>query len=676
MRSIKKHNNRDVLHCGFTGLLFAGFILFAFSPLYGQKIAPSPSDIYAEAVEYMFAGDYAEALPLLLSLDDKGYDNANISYKIGECYLQVEGKKTEALPYLKNAVNNTTTRYTDSLDEKQAPTKAYFYLGIALRLNYDFTGAIKAFESYLNLLETGDDANRMLVQYHIDRCSNAQELINAPTRFGCDTLPDVVNTPYSNSRPLVAVNENTLFYMDQFKFYDAVMQSDKVDSLWQKPVNLTPTLKSDGDHYLTGLSADGNALLLMLDDPYKNGELFMARKENDNWGEMVKLNDNINTIFNETHASFSPDGKILYFTSDRKGGYGGLDIYRSELTAQGWGTPVNLGPTINSPYNEETPFVTPDSRRLYFSSQGHYNMGGYDIFMSDQDEHGQWLPPVNIGYPINTPDDDLFYFPIDAGSAAYQARFTGGSGQCDIVRFNRIIPGNPQRFTILGTTELKVDPAYDPAPITVAFIDLAANDTLATQKLGPTGTYTQKLPAGKFRFDFSEKGTSIMTKELEIPAYLPQNQLVLNTVLEIRPVLTDTLFLRDFLFAFDGSDLEGLYLQYLDKLTGLLIRFPEIQVKINGYADTRGSGSYNLALSLRRANAVADYIKKDALLAQRISVWGYGEDSPVAINQFADGTDNPEGRKYNRRVEIVVENIPSSLNVVRINEIPVNLKIK
>jgi outer membrane protein OmpA-like peptidoglycan-associated protein len=676
MRSLARNKIRDFFHGGFTDLLLSGLVLFAFSPLHGQKIVPSPADIYDEAVEYMFAGDYSEALPLFLSLDEKGYDNANISYKIGECFLQTEGRKAEALPYLKNAVTSTTSHYTDSLSEIKAPIKAFFYLGIAFRLNYNFTAATAAFESYLNLLEAADEASRMLVQYHIDRCRNAEEMISAPSGFKCDTLPDVVNTLFSNSRPLVNFHENTLFYMEQLKFYDAIMQSDRADSLWLIPVNLTPMVRSDGDHYLTGLSADGNALLLFLKDPYKNGELFVARKENDRWGEMTKLNDNINSMFNETHASFSSDGKQLYFTSDRKGGYGGLDIYRSELTDQGWGIAVNLGPLINTPYNEESPFITYDSGRLFFSSQGHYNMGGYDIFMSVLDGKGQWLPPVNIGYPINTPDDDLFYFPLGSGTEAYQARFTGGSRQSDIVRFSNIIPGNPKRFTIIGSTAHKADPGYDLTLIRVEFIDKVTNVTLGDQHLAPNGTFTQKLPAGKFVMDFSENGKSIMTRELELPDYLPQQRLVVNTVLEIRPVLSDTLSLRDLLFAFDNSVLDTAYLHDLDKLAALLMKYPDIRLMINGYTDTRGSEAYNRALSLRRANAVADYIKKDGHLAPRISVSGLGEERPVAINQFPDGTDNPEGRKFNRRVEIVVENIPSSLHIVKADVVPLNVRIK
>ena len=327
--------------------------------------------------------------PSLISLQERGLHSPNISYKIGECYLNIQGQKTKAIPYLKEATQKISRTYTGkSLQEEYAPLKALLYLGIAYRLNNDFDNALLFFNKYLQSLDDVEMENRRLAEYHIERCSNARELMAPRLNFTSDTLPKEINTAASNFNPLVTSDEKGYcIIMNQLKFYDAVMHAVKVDTVWMSPENLTPLIKSDGDHYVTGMSADGTRLLLTSYDPYRSGELFTTEFKNGTWSEMQKLNGNINTLFNETHASLSPDGQTLYFTSDRKGGYGGLDIYRSVKNGTGdWDNPINLGPLINTPYNEESPFVSSDGKRLFFSSQGHYNMGGYDVFSSFLDD--------------------------------------------------------------------------------------------------------------------------------------------------------------------------------------------------------------------------------------------------------------------------------------------------
>ena len=255
-------------------------------------------------------------------------------------------------------------------------------MGIACRLDEDIDGALLFFNKYLQSLDDVDVENRRLAEYQIERCQYARELMDNPVKFSSEPLPKEINAAASNFNPLVTADEKVIYFMNQLKFYDAVMHTAKVDMVWMSPENLTPLIKSDGDHYATGMSADGTKLLLTSYDPYLSGELYNAEFKNGTWSELRKLNGNINTRFNETHASYSPDEQVLYFTSDRKGGFGGLDIYKSVKNGTGdWDKPINLGPLINSPYNEESPFVSTDGKRLFFSSQGHYNMGGLCIFL-------------------------------------------------------------------------------------------------------------------------------------------------------------------------------------------------------------------------------------------------------------------------------------------------------
>jgi outer membrane protein OmpA-like peptidoglycan-associated protein len=500
----------------------------------------------------------------------------------------------------------------------------------------------------------------------------------APAKFVADTLTDLINSTASNFNPLITPDENALFYTNQLKFYDAIMFTEKDDSGWISPENLTPLIKSDGDHYTTGITADGKQLFLTSYDPYLTGEIFSTSHINGEWSEMQKLNDNINTRFNETHASVTPDGNILYFTSDRKGGYGGLDIYRSAKNENGvWQQPVNLGPLINTPFNEETPFVSSDGKKLFFSSQGHYNMGGYDVFCSATDNDGNWLPPVNIGYPLNSTDDDLFYFPLDTGGIGYQSRFSNPSVQKDIVRYKVISFGKPARFIVNGNIELLADSGFNAASVQVTFIDRHGNDTLDMKALNDDGTFRQKLPSGSYSLNFSTAQKSLLTRNLEIPDYLPYNNLVLNEKIEVvSAIIADTFYLNDIRFDFNTSNINEVFLGKLKEIANLMIRYPEITVQVDGYADSRGHSAYNLKLSLNRANHILDFLTQKLGSSSRISINALGENHPLAVNTNENGSDNAEGRRYNRRAEISIHNAPSSLVVIKVNDVPLNLLLK
>ncbi|MBN1144480.1 MAG: PD40 domain-containing protein [Bacteroidales bacterium] len=649
-------------------------------PLPGQKIVPTPADLYKDAVEFMYSEDYKDALFILLNLQENGYRNPNTSYLIGECYLNIQGQKTRSIPYLKEASQKVSLGYKgNTLEEAYAPVKTLLYLGIAYRINNDFDNALHYLNSYLNTIDDVEKDERNLAEFHISRCNNAMEMIQAPSEFSSTTLPDEINTAYSNFNPLVTNDERVIYYMNELKFYDAVMTSVQADAGWQPPENLTPKVKSDGDHLVTGLSADGKQLFFVAYDPYHRGELYTATYINGAWSELEKLNNQINTQFNETHASVSPDGKTLYFTSDRKGGYGGLDIYRSYLTGSGeWGKPVNLGPLINSPYNEESPFLSADGRNLYFSSQGHYNMGGYDVFFSALGEDNHWLPPVNIGYPLNSTDDDLFLFPLGDGHLAYQSRYSAVNGQMDIIRYHIKKIGKPARFFVNGKITLQADSGYDASRVQVAFIDQLTVDTLVVKSLNEDGSFRQKLPAGNYNLDFSEENQKLLTKNLNIPDYFPHNNLVIQEEITVpsRKARRDTFYVKDVRFAFNNCKLDEIYRTYLDEVATILRKYPELVVQTDGYTDALGSTGYNYNLSLMRATAVADYLKEKQILPDRIRIQAKGETNPVALNKNPNGTDNSQGRSYNRRVELIFSGIPVEVILLPINDVPESLRLR
>jgi len=194
-------------------------------------------------------------------------------------------------------------------------------------------------------------------------------------------------------------------------------------------------MMTDGDMYISCLSAEGRILFLSKDDNY-NSDIFISTFDGITWGKPSKLNRNINTKYWESHGYVSEDGNQLVFASDRPGGFGGLDLYVSRKINGDWGPAVNLGPQVNTQFNEDRPFLINNGKTLFFSSQGHRNMGGYDLFRSDLQENNLWSQPENLGYPINTPDDNIFFMPTDNGRSGYISRFkeSDGSGREDIYR--------------------------------------------------------------------------------------------------------------------------------------------------------------------------------------------------------------------------------------------------
>jgi hypothetical protein len=248
-------------------------------------------------------------------------------------------------------------------------------------------------------------------------------------------MGDLFNDDKANFNPLISADGKSFAFMVSLKFYDAIMFTKLVNGKWTAPINITPDIQSDGDFYISCLSSDGNLLFLSKDDDF-NSDLYVSSFNGQSWTKAEKLNKNINTKCWESHGFISEDGNILVFASDRPGGFGGLDLYISEKVNGDWGPAVNMGPEINTQFNEDRPFLINKGKTLFFSSQGHINMGGYDIFRSDKQSNGLWNKPANLGYPINTPGDNIFFMPTGDGKSGYYSlvKKSEGFGKEDIYR--------------------------------------------------------------------------------------------------------------------------------------------------------------------------------------------------------------------------------------------------
>jgi len=390
-------------------------------------------ELFVSAEGDLLFEDYAEALPKYMSLLQMYPENYNLYFRIGQCYLNTPGEKEKAIPWLETAAGHISHDYRGGrLRESGAPYDALYFLANAYRISNDFDRALETYELFLRDVDT-EKYDTALVRFQMQTCHNAREMMKKPVFLVDRNLGDGVNERFSEFNPVISSDEKTLLFTRELQFYDAIFWSRKNGEQWTEPVNLTPQLGVDQDYYTSSLSADGQTLLMYRVDTY-DGNIYMSRLTGDTWSSVEKLNGNINTRFWESHATMSSDGKKIYFTSNRRESIGGLDIFVSARDSSGnWGPAVNLGPEINTLYNEETPFLANNDSTLFFSSRGHFNIGGYDIFRSDLDENGNWTTPVNIGYPLNTTDDDLFFTPVGTGDRGYHARFADdGFGKMDL----------------------------------------------------------------------------------------------------------------------------------------------------------------------------------------------------------------------------------------------------
>jgi outer membrane protein OmpA-like peptidoglycan-associated protein len=621
------------------------FLVVPFRTVHSQQAETALREVFQDAEFFLADEAYIDALQEYNKLYKRGYDkNPNINYRIGICYLNIPGQKQKSVPYLEEAVKTVSSKYKEgNLSEKSAPIDAWLYLGNSYRINYQLDKAIAAYNKYKELLGKGNAEGMKYTDQQIAACMNAQEYMKLPVEVKEENLGSVINTSSANIKPVVSGDENTLAYVTRLKLYDAVFLSRKVSGVWTEPENLTPQIVSDGDQYTSCLSFDGNTLFLTKEDLF-NSDILVSNFAEGSWKPSVPLDKNINTKYWESHASISSDGNTLYFASNRNDGLGETDIWYAAKDAAGkWGPARNIGKVINTELNEDCPFITSDGNRLYFSSQGHKTMGGYDIFYSTKTGDNAWSEPVNLGYPANSTDDDIFFEPVQNGKYAYISKFQqGGFGDDDIYRIEILPP---------ALAVLKPEPVTETIPVPPVE---TAPDTIKS-----IVTELVKEPVKE------EPVQEVVKEPINEPVKEPQKEIVQERFL-----------INGILFGFDKSDLTPDALKQLDILAQAMKASGSVIVEVTGYADSKGSDTYNLNLSKKRAIAVVNYLKSKGVATDRLQAAGKGEKENIAINSNPDGTDSPAGRKYNRRVEFTVLQGGTEFIVIETVKVPVELQAR
>lgn len=380
-------------------------------------------------------GDYLKAMQLYKSLYHLDSLGSELNYKLGVCHYEIK------------KFRDGSKKYFERVSADQFPETRY-YLGRLYHLESEFDKALSQFHEYLRHIEDREHSKKEIEDL-MEKCHTAALFQSSPDKsVVIENLGNTINTEYAEYAPLIPAEENFLIFTSRRKnfvyqgldplgdYFEDIYVSQKSDSGWLAPTLLDTSINKQYHDAATGLSADGEKLLTYHTSPdHIHGHIYESKLKDGAWTAPEILNANVNSEnFIETSACYSPDGEMIFFSSNRPGGYGGKDLYSVKKLPNGqWAMPFNLGPTINTEYNEDAPFVHPSDNVLFFSSEGHKNMGGYDVFKSKYDEREKFTIPENLRFPVNTVDDDIFFvLNTDASKGYFSSKREGGIGSYDI----------------------------------------------------------------------------------------------------------------------------------------------------------------------------------------------------------------------------------------------------
>lgn len=627
--------------------------------------------IFFDASYLMETGFYEEAFNRYKNLLTLDPGNCNILFHCGACCLNIPGNEEQAITYLEEAAEGVTLSYkSKSHKEPGAPSMTYFMLGQAYHLNYQFKEAVAAYTEYL---EVGSDQSQSQLEYarmQIEACERASSIERTHPAFEFQgVLEHFEDDLPSCSNPVISGDGKMLIFLVDYPADKKIMMTTRTDSLWSRPKVINSQIGMVGETYPVSLSHDGKDLYLV-HHFYSHSDIFVSHLKGNRWSKAEDLGYKINGRTSENHASISRDGQSLYFTSDVRGGQGSFDIYVSRLDEKGeWGDPENLGPVINTPYEEHTPFISHNDSILFFSSQGHASIGGADVFHSRVQDDGTWSEPENMGYPVNTTGDDLFYNPGWTELESYYAVRRADDPTSNTINMVMELEYDEellaQNIPVNSNAEEFVTQTSDPAAEVVA---VTATTSVMTEEqlVEPPNTdeiemvLNERKPEPEPDPEPAPVETDFVTQNsspapVESPAYA-------NELTTLVPFVTNRYEL-------------GLAAQLeVEKIAEIMVYHPDAKVFLVGHTDSTGDEDFNMLLSLYRAEMIAEYLEMRGIDRERIDVEGMGESAPIAINSFSDGSDAILGRYLNRHVIVSIKgSLPANTPLCGVF-VPANLR--
>ncbi|MBU8893723.1 MAG: hypothetical protein KOO66_13165 [Bacteroidales bacterium] len=510
--------------------MFKKIKLFLFLILLNSSLfAQDWNEIYyleGEAQYLIEENEYEKAIDVYRRMIKEVPNHSFAKYKIGQLYLMTDDQKSTSIEYLEEASQDIALDFNEkSLREVRTPVDVLLYLGEAYQIENRIDEAIVIYNNFKNLITPENEFYPTVLQ-RLNTCKNALAAFKNPLRVSSKNLGEPVNDENPNFSAVLSGNGETLIFTSYTRNYIDNYQAQKVNGVWGSPKKISE--KISGKYYLktSSLSFDGEELYLVTDDPEQN-ELFVSVKQGKEWTDATKLPKTINgKKSNETHACISKDKKKLFFTSDREGGSGGLDIYMSTIDAKGnWGEPVNLGPDVNTAFDEETPFVTLDDKYLFFSSKGHNSIGGFDIFYIDLQNQSI---AVNLGYPANTSGDDLFFVPDNSLTSGYISRYDNTSvGKKDIYYLSVV-----SQINIAGIIKNALSGEnIDQENISVSILETQTNNLVETIN-SEFGTFKLEVVPGEYTVVINNENFEAFTDKIKIPDNFTGNEFLFEASLK------------------------------------------------------------------------------------------------------------------------------------------------
>ncbi|MDY6801236.1 MAG: OmpA family protein [Bacteroidota bacterium] len=626
---------------------------------------------YEEALSAFGQMDYFNAADLMQKAikKDKKFIEAHIV--LAEIYMD-NGNVNKAIESYKNAI---------AIDPDFFPG-IYFSLAQLEMIKQNFEMAEKHLEKYLTYKEI-KPISRSQAERALESCRFAIEAINNPVPFNPIDLGDNINTEYDEYWPTLTADEQTLIFtrlipkdLVDYSLNDQNIEEEpsanqnalppemrnvqedfyisyKFDGNWAKAINAGKRINTAGNEGAQTITADGRTMFFTAcnrADGKGRCDIYMSEKTGEEWSVPVNIGSPVNTVHWEAQPSISPDGKTLYFVSNRPGGIGQKDIWKSDLLPDGrWTQPQNLGKNINTPGEEQSPFIHPDNQTLYFSSDGLIGMGGFDLFKVSKKDDGSWSEAKNLGYPINTIYHEVGLIVNASGNRAFFASDRLSNRGRDIFAFDLYEEIRPNPVSYIkgivfdADTEKKLEARFE-------LINLEKNEIAMEAKSDKiSGEFLVCIPTDNdYALNVSKEGYLFYSDNFSLKGVFEITDPFIKDVAlnAIKP--GEKIILRNIFYATDSYELMDKSVAELDKLTKFLEDNPDLKIEISGHTDSVGTNEYNLTLSEKRAQSVVKYLINQGISIERLTYKGYGEEQPVDTNE----TD--EGRANNRRTEIKI----------------------
>lgn len=634
---------------------------------------------------------YKEAIPFYEKANVFNPDNAALNYKLGECYLNSVFKK-KAFDHLAKALK---------LHPGINP-RVHYYLGQAYHLNLEFDKAITEYSKFQSTaMINPDPRDRQDLELRILQCYSGKKIVKAPIRVFIDNLGTALNTEFQEFGSVISADESVIIFTSRRTgstggkkdpmlneyFEDIYISTKNADGTWTQAEPLSENVNTSDHDAIAGISADGQRIII-----YKGkegiGDLFECVLEGTEWSKPQSFGKNINKKdSHEPSACYSPDGKSIYYVSNKIGGMGDHDIYVSHLDEKGkWGPGENLGANINTKYNDDGVYMHPDGKTLYFGSEGHSSMGGLDIFKSVYNsETKTWSKPENIGYPVSTPENDVFFTISASGKHGYYTssvhKDNKGLNDLYMITFlgeeKQMVLNNEDNLlasVAAPVKEIVIAPVVSVKEAQLTILKGVISDYMSKELLGAeieivdneanvviatfisntkTGKYLVSLPAGKnYGIAVKKDGYLFHSENFDIPKISAFQEVEKNIELKKLSV-GSKIVLRNIFFDLDKATLRAESTNELNRLIKLMNDVPTLNIELGGHTDSQGSDSHNQDLSERRAKAVVDYLTKAGIVASRLKSAGYGETE--LVNECANGVKcSSEKHQLNRRTEFKV----------------------